>query len=146
MLDSAANARVLIIYLRDVRRTCRTFAIARASARERANERVRRGILDFAPFSCLALPIVRFPPSRPSPAALAATPLPAPPPPPSPELGLTFFGEAARRQFAMFINESQLQFQPDAHFYSGGNVTSRSRATTTTTMIRQFRRARVPRA
>lgn len=32
MLDSAANARVLIIYLRDVRRTCRTFAIARASA------------------------------------------------------------------------------------------------------------------
>lgn len=29
ILDSAANARVLIIYLRDVRRTCRTFAIAR---------------------------------------------------------------------------------------------------------------------
>lgn len=32
MLDSAANARVLIIYLRDVRRTCRTFAIARNRA------------------------------------------------------------------------------------------------------------------
>lgn len=33
--DSAANARVLIIYLRDVRRTCRTFAIVRARARAR---------------------------------------------------------------------------------------------------------------
>lgn len=32
MLDSAANARVLIIYLRDVRRTCHTFAIARERA------------------------------------------------------------------------------------------------------------------
>lgn len=33
--DSAANARVLIIYLKDVRRTCRTFAIVRARARAR---------------------------------------------------------------------------------------------------------------
>jgi len=109
----------------------------RNRARARANERVRRGILDFAPFSCLAAHCALPPPPLPATvaaaaaAAVAASPLPWPtlpaPRSPPPELGLTFFGEAACRQFAMFINESQLQFQPDAHFYSGGNVTSRSR-------------------
>jgi len=79
--------------------------------RARANA-VRCGILDFAPFSCLTIvcPTLRD--------------------------GVDLFRRCpSSRPAAMFINESQLQFRPDAHFYSGGKVTSRSRAPTTTTRI-----------
>lgn len=100
--DSAANARVLIIYLRDVRRTCRTFAIARASERARP--------LRHSGFRTFFVPAHCMPPRVPR------------------DGGWPFSAIPSSRSTAMFINESQLQFRPDAHFYSGGKVTSRSSA------------------
>lgn len=59
----------------------------------------------------------------------------------APRRGVVELDLFRRYRPAVLINESQLQFRPDAHFYSGGNVTARAitRASTTNSVP-----ARVP--